>query len=400
MRKQHTGKKPITVSLLSGKGGVGKTSICLVMGSILSHIGKKVLLVDCDIATHGMTYFFLDKLPKGKAGIVELLRNPRLKPGIFHNSPKCHILPSTTQLKPPNVPDIESNFSKYFEKVKNTLAGLSGAYEYILIDCPAGATEIVRSAIKMADKVLIVAEADPVSVWAIKNIEYDFGKILPHETFGIINKLFLEEKERYKAIVEYSRLMKFLPPLPFDMEVRRKFAMRQIPADLNNPTEFHIGLCYALRDLLPESGKEINSYLKQSRVQKTKDLDKEITEVDHEIRSLRDRSLELQFQKKFREELAKRVYITAFGILGMVILTFSLFKDMLNIYFPTKWFGAIAGMIIAGVAQLYLFEYMRRMKREKIVAHEELLFQTKLDDLVEKKKRLEVLLLDRQRPFL
>ena len=41
-------RKASTVAITSGKGGVGKTTISLKMSKVLSKMGYKVLLIDCD----------------------------------------------------------------------------------------------------------------------------------------------------------------------------------------------------------------------------------------------------------------------------------------------------------------------------------------------------------------
>ena len=47
-----------SIALMSGKGGSGKTSLALTIASILSECDIKVLMIDCDMATNGATYFF------------------------------------------------------------------------------------------------------------------------------------------------------------------------------------------------------------------------------------------------------------------------------------------------------------------------------------------------------
>ena len=52
----------IILSLLSGKGGSGKTTMALSMSVLLSECGVKTLLIDCDLTTNGATYFYEDDL--------------------------------------------------------------------------------------------------------------------------------------------------------------------------------------------------------------------------------------------------------------------------------------------------------------------------------------------------
>ena len=49
------------ISVLSGKGGAGKTVLSLSMARVLAEAGLRCLVVDCDIATYGATYFFSPK---------------------------------------------------------------------------------------------------------------------------------------------------------------------------------------------------------------------------------------------------------------------------------------------------------------------------------------------------
>ena len=45
------------VAIISGKGGAGKTSVALSLAKYLALLGKRVLVIDADSATHGATYF-------------------------------------------------------------------------------------------------------------------------------------------------------------------------------------------------------------------------------------------------------------------------------------------------------------------------------------------------------
>ena len=56
------GKFGNIISLVSGKGGVGKTVIVANLGLELAQRGYRVLLIDMDFFTHGLTFY----LTKGK----------------------------------------------------------------------------------------------------------------------------------------------------------------------------------------------------------------------------------------------------------------------------------------------------------------------------------------------
>lgn len=61
------------ISLLSGKGGAGKTVIGLSIARVLYEVGYKVLFIDCDLSTHGASYFWKMNL-NPKKNILVCLR--------------------------------------------------------------------------------------------------------------------------------------------------------------------------------------------------------------------------------------------------------------------------------------------------------------------------------------
>ncbi|MCL2220821.1 MAG: ParA family protein [Oscillospiraceae bacterium] len=56
-----------SLAIISGKGGSGKTTLAISLSQLLATCGKRVLLINCDMSTHGATYFFESLLSeKGK----------------------------------------------------------------------------------------------------------------------------------------------------------------------------------------------------------------------------------------------------------------------------------------------------------------------------------------------
>src|SRR3569623_3100396 len=50
------------ICFISSKGGSGKTVTCSALGTFLSVLGFRVLMIDTDAATNGMTLLYLDQL--------------------------------------------------------------------------------------------------------------------------------------------------------------------------------------------------------------------------------------------------------------------------------------------------------------------------------------------------
>ena len=68
------------VSLISAKGGSGKTVLTLSTAKLLTDLGMKVLVIDADAATNGSTLFLLDDVMNARE---EALRTRQPLVGLF-----------------------------------------------------------------------------------------------------------------------------------------------------------------------------------------------------------------------------------------------------------------------------------------------------------------------------
>ncbi|MBF0611027.1 MAG: ParA family protein [Magnetococcales bacterium] len=66
------------ICFASAKGGAGKTILTASFGSFLADLKKKVLLIDCDWSTHGLTLLYLEPVKKSIAP-MDGTRNKVLK---------------------------------------------------------------------------------------------------------------------------------------------------------------------------------------------------------------------------------------------------------------------------------------------------------------------------------
>ncbi len=62
------------ITFISGKGGSGKTVTSSAIGQFLAGLGFKVLLVDTDASTNGLTLFFLTEVNTSKKRQHSLFR--------------------------------------------------------------------------------------------------------------------------------------------------------------------------------------------------------------------------------------------------------------------------------------------------------------------------------------
>ena len=153
------------ISLLSGKGGSGKTTLALSFASMLSDCKIRTLLVDCDLSTNGATYFFEDQMSDDgylTTFIDIALQQQELphKPHIVNDF--FDFLPAQKNLRQVDAlstygrhGNIKSLFS-YFESIKQN-------YDVILLDCQAGYTNLLDFIIPFSNFNLVIMEADAIS---------------------------------------------------------------------------------------------------------------------------------------------------------------------------------------------------------------------------------------------
>ena len=138
-----------TIVVTSGKGGVGKTTICANLGYALAKLNLKVLLMDVDFGLNNLDVVMgiENKIVFDIADVIE--GKCRAKQALVQDFfvPNLYVLPSNHTY---------TTYKIDSEKIKAVLNQLSDAFDYILIDCPAGIELGFHRAVKNADEAIIV----------------------------------------------------------------------------------------------------------------------------------------------------------------------------------------------------------------------------------------------------
>lgn len=137
------------IVVTSGKGGVGKSTICANLGVYLSRLGFRVMLLDADIGLNNLDViigverqiiFDVTDVVAGKCRVRQALVQ-------VPNYPSLYLLPSSHTY----------NSSKITgEHIKNIIDIVDHSFDYILIDCPAGVEAGFHRAVFPATEALVV----------------------------------------------------------------------------------------------------------------------------------------------------------------------------------------------------------------------------------------------------
>lgn len=231
------------VSIVSGKGGSGKSLLTAVLGRALGREGDRVLLVDMDIFVRGLTVLLFGfRRPERKDGSVtvsDLL-------GIFSEQSEgrepvssderqymiqrffeCDVLPAVDNIGSPLDYDDRSLSNEDFcdRCVKNLLASVRDKYDYIILDNRAGMDSLIAATCRNAEIVIAVAEDDEVGRQTNVNlIRFLQARKHVRVVYTILNKgrnihTYLDIKDRAKQRHEFS----MLGVIPFDLDVLEQF---------------------------------------------------------------------------------------------------------------------------------------------------------------------------------
>jgi cellulose biosynthesis protein BcsQ len=240
-----------TITLCSGKGGVGKTVLATSLARILQQEEHgNVLLVDLDLSVRGLTLLafqnkyeldqmpfslatYLDSGPTEDEGLFEGLRKSFTGDGHgehpqYRRLEKIFILPSSTESERPDwMQSARITFESAEEKLRQlqTFAQESLNVGFIVFDTQAGPGSLSLAAATLSDINMIILEEDDISWRTALNMLLeisDLNKQLRRKarSYFLTNKAGPELLDAAGKLKAFS----FLPPLPYDAWMQKLFA--------------------------------------------------------------------------------------------------------------------------------------------------------------------------------
>ena len=150
--------KTLSIALMSGKGGVGKTNLALNLGYALHQRKRSVLLMDCDLGLANLDVL-LGITPEGNMQDV-LLGSANMKSIIHPIAPRnFDILPAAS-----GVPELAEMTDDMRRMLLDRLTPELGNYDYVLMDTGAGISETVQTMAAMAALRIVVITPEPTSL--------------------------------------------------------------------------------------------------------------------------------------------------------------------------------------------------------------------------------------------
>lgn len=294
------------ISVLSGKGGVGKTTVVANLAASLTRdFRRNVILLDGNITTAhlGLHFGLYSDLPVTLREVLE--KNVPPLHATFIHSTGVRIIPTPLNGKITKL----SRFNEVVNQLKND-------YEIVLIDSPPGLGKEVLTELKITKQAIVVTTPDLPSITdALRTI--DLLRKLEKDFLGLVlNRVKNERYELTKNEIESTCNCNIISVIPEDSKIPESIA-RGIPVclydgrskasiQLKKLAAYLIGEGYAAQSLFDRIINFLRLKKPEITILKREPYQEEVSKTEIEQRKI-EKTKEVADIEKLKTELRQEV---------------------------------------------------------------------------------------------
>lgn len=229
--------KPRILVLANQKGGVGKTTTAINLGTALAAIGEKVLIVDLDPQGNASTGLGIDRKSRQVSTYHVLNGEASLTEAITETAvPRLFVAPSTLDLLGVELEIAHERNRAH--RLKTAISGLmtqevSDPFTYILIDCPPSLNLLTINALTAADAVLVPLQCEFFALEGLsqllKTVEQVRSALNPDLTIhGVVLTMFDPRNNLSGQVVADVR--EFMGNKVYDTMIPRNVRVSEAPS--------------------------------------------------------------------------------------------------------------------------------------------------------------------------
>ncbi len=259
--KVQTATMPHRISVTSGKGGVGKSTVALNLAIALCNFGQKVLLVDAD-SNLGNLDVLMGIAPRYRLGHV-LHGKVDIEDALVSPYPNMKILPGSSG--DVDYPEMTAIVQRRFLQ---DLFSLEEHFDILLIDTSAGLSKETVMYSLESDEAIVVTSVEPTSVMDSYAVIKTISISRPDERISVLMNAAQipnqadETVQKLRMAVDHflKRDIGYLGSIPFDVNMRNAVlaqepVMKKFPASAASLSLRAAAQTIINQSLIPELGK-------------------------------------------------------------------------------------------------------------------------------------------------
>lgn len=219
------------LAVTNQKGGVGKTTTSINLGSYLAQAGRSVVIVDLDPQANATTGLGV-QLKADTATLYEVLAHSvpaqdALQPTDHDN---LNIIPSTPNLAGAAIELMNKPYREY--RLRRALKPLREQFDFVIIDCPPSLGLLTINGLVAADRLLIPVQCEYLALEGLNQLLQTVELVRQHlnprlQVLGAVLTMYDRRTAMARKIVRTVR--KTFPGHVFDSVIPRNTELAEAP---------------------------------------------------------------------------------------------------------------------------------------------------------------------------
>jgi chromosome partitioning protein len=229
---------PRVIAVANQKGGVGKTTTTINLGTALAAIGETVLIVDLDPQGNASTGLGIDQKSRRVSTYDVLVERASLAETVQPTAvPRLHVSPSTLDLLGVEL-EIASD-KRRAHKLKAAISqlrsdsGAGGDFSYVLVDCPPSLNLLTVNAMTAANAVLVPLQCEFFALEGLSQLLKTLEQVKAHlnpelSIHGIVLTMFDPRNNLANQVVADVR--QFMGDKVYETMIPRNVRVSEAPS--------------------------------------------------------------------------------------------------------------------------------------------------------------------------